>query len=64
MPVFAEGQVEQQKLNQVAALLLPGWILLLPGWVFGVQLDYSSQKSKRRGADHAVHPHINLDQII
>ena len=34
MPVSAEGRVEHQKLNQVAALLSPGW-------VFGVQLDYS-----------------------
>ena len=33
MPVSAEGRVEHQKLNQVAALLPPG--------VFGVQLDYS-----------------------
>ena len=34
MPVSAEGRVEHQKLNQVAALVSPGW-------VFGVQLDYS-----------------------
>ena len=34
MPVSAEGRVEHQKLNQVAALLSPGC-------VFGVQLDYS-----------------------
>ena len=32
MPVSAEGRVEHQKINQVAALLLPGW-------VFGVQLS-------------------------
>ena len=34
MPVYAEGRVEHQKLNQTTALLLFGW-------VFGVQLDYS-----------------------
>ena len=32
MPVFAEGRVENQKLNQTAALLSFGW-------VFGFQLD-------------------------
>ena len=37
MPVSAEGQVENQKLNQTTALLLYGW-------VFGVQLD-SLEKS-------------------
>ena len=36
--VSAEGRVEHQKLNQVAALLLPGW-------GFGVQLDYSCRKN-------------------
>ena len=34
MPVFAEGRVEHQKLNQTIDVLLFGW-------VFGVQLDYS-----------------------
>ena len=37
MPVFPVDRVEHQKLNQTAALLLPGWVL-------GVQLDYSCRK--------------------
>ena len=44
-------RVEHQNLNQVAAQLPPGW-------VFGVQLDYSFQKSWRRGPDRAVLLHI------
>ena len=39
-PKTPPGGSSAEKLNQVAALLLPGY-LLLPGWVFAVQLDYS-----------------------
>ena len=41
VPVSAEGRVEHQKLNQVAAQLPPGW-------VFGVQLNYSCLKNGKR----------------
>ena len=46
MPVSAEGQVENQKLNQTTALLLYGW-------VFGVQLD-SLEKSVLANAEKLV----------
>ena len=52
VPVSAEGRVEHQKLNQVAALLSPGS-------VFGVQLDYSCRlKSVPSDAEKVVGPKI------
>ena len=58
MPVFAEGRVEHQKLNQTTALLLFGW-------VFGVQLDYSCRlKSVSANAEKRVNQTINFSSWL
>ena len=57
MPVSAEGRVEHQKLNQMAALLSPGR-------VFGVRLDYACRlKSVSATAEKRVGGYLGFQQI-
>ena len=57
MPVFAEGRVEHQKLNQTTALLLFGWVI-------GVQLDYSCRlKSVSATSEKRVFKKSNLVSV-